>query len=193
MVLAGYPRADPGILSGLPPAGYVRERREASSLCGGAPARTAVEILRCGSLVEERLCQLATARTPPSIDERLVASVHRGWFETTFPEVAGQVSHLGEVLARWNHQPRPLPAGRGERLSSAVSSANGLARVLLSANPLHTRTAYSIRNYALMLSGASRVVRLPDGYEPRGIAGVDDPAWTDELVLSTLTGSARDA
>jgi hypothetical protein len=72
---------------------------ESAERFGNDVAATQAEVLRCGWTTERWLVRLA-AHDPRTIDVGLVAEIHKRWFATTFPGVAGYIRRQEEVHNR---------------------------------------------------------------------------------------------
>lgn len=192
----------------------------ASRLFDHDPVETAEEIERCGADVLAWLGELAVAPDRTLIDIHLVRSIHRRWFDTTFPIAAG-VERTGIVLNRkgtalpvdalipavhnacdnWEWRFENVTEGLpvDEQIEHVVSEANALAVQIYDAHPFvdgNTRATFHLRNYALMLGGVDPILRLHDEDAHKSAWMAADPsdhAELDEVVLETLLRQGLDA
>ena len=169
----------------------VRTKFESSPLFEDDPDLTAIEIARCGTAEETRLYWLAREAEPPEVDTELIGHIHRGWFHSTYPQVAGEIHELAAICEEWNKcRERHMQGERDHQVRAAVSLANELAVRVRERYPNHVRMIFSLRNYALMIGGVDRLVALKD--QTRYLnAWSEEPDGLDELLLEALIDDRR--
>lgn len=142
-----------------------------------------------------------------------MAEVHRRWFRTTFPNVAGYVRRQEEVRNRkatawparsveggvreacldWEAATAAhRPESRIEGMLFSVQQANRVAVRVYDIHPFldgNTRATWSLRNYALLRTGLGALAGLGDRRRYARAwwqAAPDDHAFLDEVVAEEL-------
>lgn len=177
------------------------------------PVQTAREIEERGTEAQLWLGEQAASLDPALIDVHLVRTIHRRWFESTFPKDAGRervvpvfnrkstavevdaiVPGVHNACDNWTYRfAEVVKAASGEdQIELLVQEANTLAVRVYDIHPFidgNTRTTFSLRNYALMLGGVGPVLGLNDVDEHTRAwmaATPHDHDDLDQLVLEAL-------
>ena len=157
--------------------------------------------MRSGAFALRELARQIREGDSPPVDLYLIRRIHRMWFETTFPDRAGierttivlnrkgtayPPAHIVEGVQRacddWRwRQENVEPASDEAAVAHAIAEANELIVRVYDIHPFidgNTRTAWHLRNYALMLSDLPPLDTLGDWTEALGRGGRPSPVTT---------------
>jgi hypothetical protein len=173
------------------------------------PLRTEVEIQASGEETLRWLAELASRETPPAVDIELIRSIHRRWFESTFPVDAGReraemvLNRKGTAVPveailpgmehacenwKWRRE-NVAPDDPVERFRFIVSEANTLAVAVYDVHPFidgNTRTTWHLRNYVFMLDGVLPLVDLQDQDDYEDVWWAASPLDHDALDIAVI-------
>ncbi len=177
----------------------------------GDPLATEEEIRRCGDEALRLLLRAINADEQPAVDIHLLRSIHRWWFETTFPADAGRErtvmvlnrkgtaepveSIVDSVVAacdNWNFRRQYAPEDEADLVEFIVAEANTFAVRIYDIHPFidgNTRATWHLRNYVLMLDGLLPLSELTDydAYDAAWwTATPNDHEQLDALVVAEL-------